>query len=144
MYIYESCVSMDYNRSSHYPYSCKYHIIFCPKYRKKALVNGVDEDLKKIILDLQKDMYKVIEMEVMPDYVHLLLDCNPYKSLVDIVKHIKHQSALILKKKYPVELDQKMPCFWTRSVFISSVGTISMETVQAYIRSQKKNSRKEK
>lgn len=98
---------MDYNHSNHYKYSCKYHIIFCPKYRKKVLVNGVDEDLKKIILDLQKDMYKVIEMEIMPDYVHLFLDCSPYKSPVDIVKHIKHQSALILKKKYPVELGQK-------------------------------------
>lgn len=135
---------MDYDRSGHYMYNCKYHIIFCTKYRKKVLVNGVNDDLKKIILDLQKDIYKVIEMEVMPDHVHLFLDCNPYKSPVDIVKHIKHQSALIMKKKYPVELDQKMPCFWTRSAFISSVGTISMETAQAYIQSQKKNSRKEK
>ena len=135
---------MEYNNSNHYTYSCKYHIIFCSKYRKKVLTDGVDEDLKRIIFELQEDMYKVIEMEIMPEHVHLLLDCNPYKSPVDIVKHIKYQSALQLKKLYPVKLAKNMPCLWTRSAFISSVGTVSMEVAQEYIQNQKKHSRKEK
>lgn len=127
---------MNYNKSEHYIYSCKYHIIFCPKYRRKVLINGIDERLKEIIYSLEKDGYKIIEMEIMPDHVHLLLDCNLYKSPIDIVKHIKQQSALILKREFP-ELRTKLPNLWTRSAFISTVGTVSLETAQEYIKNQK-------
>lgn len=64
------------------------------------LTDGVDEDLKRIILELQEDIYKIIEMEVIPEYVHLLFDCNQYKSPVDIVKHnIQSQKKHSRKEK---------------------------------------------
>lgn len=127
---------MEYNKYAHYVTSCKYHIIFCPKYRRKVLTNGIDTYLKEVILSLQSDKYQVVEMEVMPDHVHLLLDCSPFYSPVDIVKHIKKQSAMRLKKQFP-ELKHRLPCIWTRSAFISSVGSVSMETVKQYIQEQK-------
>ena len=127
---------MEYNKSSHYVYSCKYHIIFCPKYRSKVLKDGINKRLKEIIYSLEKEKFKVIEMEIMPDHVYLLLDCSLYESPIHIVKHIKHQSSLILKKEFPY-LRSKLPNLWTRSAFISTVGTTSLKVAQEYIKNQK-------
>ena len=127
---------MEYTKYAHYVSSCKYHIVFCPKYRRNILVNGIDARLKEIILSLQKDRFHVIEMEVMPNHVHLLIEASPYESPVDIVKHIKQQSALILKREFK-EINTKLPNLWTRSAFICSVGTVSMEIVKEYIANQK-------
>lgn len=128
---------MEYNRSSHYVYSCKYHIIFCPKYRSKVLKEDIEIRFKEIMKQLEiEDDFHIVEMEVMPDHIHLLLDCRPDKSPVEIVKHIKWQSAHILRKEFP-ELKTRLPNLWTRSAFIASVGSISLETVKEYIKNQK-------
>ena len=67
-----------YHSSNTLVYSCQYHVLFCPKYRRKVLTNGIDTRLKELILEKQNDYgYQVLEMEVMPDHVHLLLDVNP-------------------------------------------------------------------
>ena len=130
-------MNLEYNRCEHYVYSCKYHIIFCPKYRSKVLTDGIDERLKEIIRELEKEGdFTIIEMEVMPDHVHLLLDCSLYKSPIEIVKHIKWQSAHILRKEFP-SLKRRLPNMWTRSAFISTVGTVSMENAKEYIQNQK-------
>ncbi len=118
-------------------YNCKYHIIFCPKYRRSVLVNGVDEKLKEIVLELGKDKgYSVLEMDVKPNYVNLLLDCTPDLAPMEIVKNIKQQSALRLKKDFPW-LIRRIPCLWTRNTFVATVGTVSDEAVKGYIDSQK-------
>jgi len=118
-------------------YSCQYHIIFCPKYRRKVLMNGIDKRLKELILEKQKDYgYEVIEMEVMPDHVHLLLDINPQCSPVKVVSKIKGYTANILRKEFP-SLKSRLPCLWTRSKFIATVGSVSLEVVKKYIEEQK-------
>ena len=127
---------MEYKSSKRYIYSCKYHIIFCPKYRAKVLKDGVDDRSKEIIIGLQDGWFKIIEMEVMPDHVHLMVDASIYKSPIDIVKHIKQQTAVILRREF-LSLKTKIPNLWTRSAFISSVGTISMDTAKDYIKNQK-------
>lgn len=67
-----------YKKDSHLKYSCQYHVVFCPKYRRKVLIDGIDERFKELVLEKQDDYdYEVIDMEVMPDHVHLLLDVNP-------------------------------------------------------------------
>jgi len=64
-------------------FSCKYHIVWCPKYHRKILVNGVDERLKEIILQsADEQQVEVIELEVMPDHVHLL--CELTHNMVSI------------------------------------------------------------
>lgn len=71
-------------------YSCQYHVLFCPKYRRKVLVDGIDERIKELILEKQAEYgYEVIEMEVMPDHVHLLLDVNPQVGIMKVVGQIK-------------------------------------------------------
>lgn len=119
-------------------YSCQYHIIFCPKYRRKVLINGIDDTLKQLILDKQDEYgYTVIEQEIMPDHVHLLLDIDPTKYGVnDVIRKIKGYTAHELREQYP-QLKSKLPSLWTRSKFISTCGTVSLQTVKAYIENQK-------
>ena len=126
-----------YHTSEHLVYSCKYHVIFCPKYRRKVLTDGIDDRLKVIFLDTAvRHGFSIPDLEVMPDHVHLLIDCNPRYGIMQCVKDLKRESASLLKKEFP-RLKSKLPNIWTRSTFITSVGTVSFETVKKYIEDQK-------
>jgi putative transposase len=126
-----------YHSEPHMVYSCMYHVIFCPKYRRKVLVPPFDKALKKLIHEKQEEYgYSVVEMEVMPDHVHLLLDVNPKIGIVDVVTKIKGYTSKVLRETYP-KLKSRLPTLWTRSKFISSVGAVSLETVKKYIEEQK-------
>ena len=128
---------MKYRTNAHYVYSCRYHIIFCPKYRRSVLVDGVDDRLKELIQEYaDNNDIGVLGMEVMPDHVHLLLDCPLDLAPITIVKKIKQLSAYHLKQEFPW-LKSRLPCLWTRNAFVASVGSASMETVKAYILNQK-------
>lgn len=129
----------EYHSKEHLTYSCQYHVIFCPKYRRKVLKDGLDITLKEIFLEIaDKYEFSILEMEVMPDHVHLLIDCNPRFGIMECVTKLKAQSAYRMRKQYP-ELKRRMPCFWTRSSFISSAGSVSLEVVRKYIENQKKH-----
>lgn len=118
-------------------YSCQYHVIFCPKYRRAVLVDGIDARLKELIIEKQREYgYEVLEMEVMPDHVHLILDVDPRFGIVDIVSKIKGYTAHMLRQEYP-SLKSRLPSLWTRSKFISTVGAVSLEVVKKYIEKQK-------
>lgn len=118
-------------------FSCQYHVVFCPKYRRKVLVDGIDIRLKELILKKQEDYgYKIIDMEVMPDHVHLLIDVDPRPGVVKIVGQIKGYTAHMLRKEFP-SLKSRLPSLWTRRKFISTVGTVSLEVVKRYIENQK-------
>jgi len=83
-------------------YNCQYYVIFCPKYRQRVLNPPLDACLKELILEKQ-DAYgeTVMEMEVMPDHVHLLLDVNPQIGIAKIVGHIKGYTAHMLRTEFP-------------------------------------------
>ena len=75
-----------------YVYSLQYHIVWCTKYRKQVLKDGVDEDLKKMLVKLGEEYsFTILAMEVMPDHVYLLLDCKPQFLISDMVKILKEQ-----------------------------------------------------
>ena len=126
-----------YNSKSHLVYSCQYHVVFCPKYRRKILKNGIDIRLKEIIQETAKQHdFQIVEMEVMPDHVHLLIDCNPRFGIMTCVSKIKSISSNILRKEFP-EIKSKLPTLWTRSAFISTVGAVSLGVIRTYIENQK-------
>jgi putative transposase len=126
-----------YKSTHNLVYSCQYHVIFCPKYRRKVLVDGIDTRLKELILEKQRDYgYEVLDMEVMPDHVHLLLDIDPRLSVVKVVGQIKSYAAHALRQEFPA-LKSRLPSLWTRGKFVSSVGAITLEVVKRYIESQK-------
>lgn len=125
-----------YKTAAHLIYDCKYHVIFCPKYRR-SILKDKEEFLKTIFQQVADEFnFQIIEMEIMPDHVHLLIDCNPRFGIMSCVSKLKSFSAYKLKEKYP-SLKTRIPNIWTRSVFISSVGAISLETVKKYIEEQK-------
>lgn len=125
-------------------YCCRYHVIFCPKYRRKVLINGIDERFKEIVLSMQEEQnFYVLEMEVMPDHVHLLLDVDPTIGINMLISRIKGKTAHILTREFP-ELRRKLPTLWTRSKFIATVGSVSLEVVKQYIKDQKVNESRRK
>ena len=137
-------MNSDYRTTATTVYCCRYHVIFCPKYRRKVLINGIDERFKEIDLSMQEEQnFKVMDMEVMPDHVHLLLDVDPTIGINVIVSRIKGKTAHILTREFP-EIRRRIPTLWTRSKFIATVGSVSLETVKEYIKSQKTNEQRKK
>lgn len=129
--------SKKYKSNDHMVYSCQYHVVFCPKYRRSVLKDGIDVRLKELIKEKQSEYkYDVLDMEVMPDHVHLLLDVNPKVGIFDVVTKIKGYTSHTLRIEFP-SLRSRLPTLWTRSKFISSVGTVSLEVVKKYITEQK-------
>jgi putative transposase len=118
-------------------YSCQYHVIFCPKYRRPVLVDAVAARLKELVLAKQDEYgYTVLGSDVMPDHVHLLLDVDPRIGVASVVAKIKGYTSHELRQQFPW-LRRRLPTLWTRSKFISSVGAVTLDVVQAYIASQK-------
>ena len=126
-----------YHTSEHLVYSCKYHVIFCPKYRRKVLTDGIDDRLKEIFFEIaERHSFQIVDLEVMPDHVHLLIDCNPRYGIMNCVKDLKRESVSPIRNDFP-HLKSRLPNMWTRSVFICSVGSVSLEVVKRYIQNQK-------
>ena len=118
-------------------YSCKYHVVWCPKYRRPVLVNGVDGRLKDIIRETCAEIHAdLIEMEVMPDHVHLLVEVDPQYGIHRAVRLIKGRSSRLLRGEYPW-LKSRLPTLWTNSYFVSTVGGAPLKTVKQYIENQK-------
>ena len=118
-------------------YSCQYHVIFCPKYRRSVLEEAVAKRLKEMILEKQAEYgYAVMSMEIMPEHVHLLLDVDPRVGVNNVVAKIKGYTSHELREEYPW-LKKRLPTLWTRSKFISSVGAVTLDTVQRYIADQR-------
>lgn len=132
-----SNTSKEYKSKFHLIYSCQYHVIFCPKYRRQVLKEGVDIRLKEIFLAVSEEYdFEIVEMEVMPDHVHLLIDCNPRFGIMNCVTKLKGASSKILRDEFPW-LKSRIPTLWTRSAFISTVGEVSLDAVKKYIEGQK-------
>lgn len=126
-----------YKTDNHLVYSCQYHVIFCPKYRRSVLEDGIEKRLKELILDKEREYgYEVLDMEVLPEHVHLLLDVNPKIGIFRVVNQIKGYTSHELRKEFP-SLKSRLPTLWTQSKFISTVGAVTLEVVKKYIEEQK-------
>ena len=100
-------------------------------------MDGVDVRLKEILLaTAERHQFTITDLEVMPDHVHVLIDCNPRYGIMQCVKDLKRESASLLRKEFP-HLRSRLPNMWTRSTFIGSVGSVSLEVVKKYIADQK-------
>lgn len=132
----------NYKSNQNIVYSCKYHVVWCPKYRRKVLIDGVEKRLKQLILEVcSRIKAEILELEVMPDHVHILLDVDPQFGVHKVVKTIKGHTSRILRDEYP-HLKTKIPTLWTNSYFVSTIGGAPLETVKRYIESQKTSQRK--
>ena len=110
-------------------YKNQFHVIFCPKYRRPVLVDGVDVRLKEILLEKAAELdVKILSMEIMPDHVHLFISFDPRLMLHKIIKILKGSSSRILREEFP-SLKSRLPSLWTRSYFSCSVGHIGEAAV---------------
>ena len=106
---------IQYKSNKNVVYACQYHVVWCPKYRRKVLVNGVDERLKVIIQEVILELNaELLEMEIMDDHVHLLVSVDPQFGIHKLVKRIKGVSSRILREEFPW-LKSKIPALWTNS-----------------------------
>jgi len=130
--------TIHYKSHNNVVYSCKYHIVWCPKYRRSVLVNGVDTRLKTIIQDVCTESYaELLRLEVMPDHVHLLVEVDPQYGIHRLVRAIKGRSSRLLRQEYPW-LKSRLPTLWTNSYFVSTVGGAPLEVIKQYIENQKR------
>ena len=128
---------MSYKCNNNITYSCKYHVIWCSKYRRKVLVEEVGQRLKELIVGVASELrVDIIEMEIMPDHVHLLLEVDPQFGIHRAVKNIKGETSRILRAEF-ISLRTRLPSLWTNSYFVATVGGAPLEVIKQYIESQK-------
>lgn len=123
--------------NSNIVYNCHSHRGFCPKSRRKVLVPPIDARLKQILNELvEKWGQELVELEVMPDHVHILLGCEPQFGSHKLVRLIKGASSRMLRQEFPV-LQRKLPCLWTGSHYCGTTGGVTIEVVRQSVESQK-------
>lgn len=122
-----------------YVYSLQYHIVWVTKYRKPVFIGKIKSDVKKYLNEmLQSLSMDVIAMEVMPDHIHLLVNCKPQLRLSDAVQILKGNIARWLFLSHP-EIKEQLwgGHLWNPSYFVATVSNRSLEQVAGYINSQK-------
>lgn len=129
----------EYNSTNHYKYSIKYHLVCCPKFRFEVLNGEIALSLKDIITNIcNRYNYKILELEVMPDHLHIFVSANPTVAPTDIVRTIKSISAIKLFKEYPKLKSFYSRCgsLWSKGYFVDTVGNANIETIRNYIKTQ--------
>ena len=126
----------DYQRDEHRVHLLNYHFVWTPKRRKPVLVGQVAEDCKVLIEEkcIEKG-WKIIEIAIQPDHIHLFVRTFPDDSPSKVVKECKGITSFHLRKKY--ESLRKLPSMWTRSYFVATAGNVSANAIQQYIAAQK-------
>ena len=118
-------------------FSLKFHIVWCPKYRRPVLAGRVDARLKELLTEVATEHGMTIHaMEVMPDHVHLFVEADPTLCVAEIVNRLKGRTSRILRQEFP-SLRSRLPTLWSRSYFAATVGAVSEGTVRRYIEAQK-------
>jgi len=134
--LFMSEFKVKYKSNNNVVYSCKYHVIWCPKYRRSVLVDQVETRLKEIIHQIANDHgSEILELEIMPDHVHLLIEVDPQYGIHKLIKSMKGASSRTLRAEFP-SLKSRLPTLWTNSYFVSTVGGAPLEVIKQYIENQ--------
>lgn len=126
----------EYIHTNTWVFSCIYHLVFATKYRRKVLTPPIQARCKEILINMNCDKFKIIELEIMEDHVHILFSSHPDFDLKRLVHMIKGRTSNILRSEFP-ELVRKLPSLWTRSKFLATVGSVDMSVISNYIQNQK-------
>lgn len=130
----------EYKSLSHCKYLVQYHLVWCPKFRFNVLKGNVEEALKRILAEIcTKYEYEILELEVMPDHVHVFVSAKPTIAPTDIVRTLKSITAIQLFKEFPAlkKFYSRCGSLWSKGYFVSTIGKVSAETIQRYIQEQK-------
>ena len=126
-----------YRRNAGSVYALKYHLVWCPKYRRGVLVGEVVDELRSLLYQKAQELDVTIEaLEILPDHVHLFLQSDPTEAPQRLANQFKGYTSRLLRKKFP-QLRSRLPSLWSRSYDVGSIGHVSEETVKRYIEMQK-------
>ena len=118
-------------------FQCAFHVVWCPKYRRRVLEGRIEARLKELIRAVVADKGAwLVEMEVMPDHVHLLVEVDPQFGVHRLVKAIKGRSSRVLRQEFP-HLKSRLPTLWTNSYFVATVGGAPLAAIKRYVENQK-------
>ena len=114
-----------------------YHLVFCPRYRRKIFkIPGLEDRFKELTSEqCRKNNIDILAMECHVDHIHMFVNVYPNMSIPDIMKIIKGATSNKLRKEFP-EISA-MTSLWTRSYFVSTAGNVSSETIRQYVDTQK-------
>ena len=125
-----------YKSNHNVSFSCTYHVVWCPKYRRKVLIEQIAKRLEQIIREVCKEhQAEVLSVEIMPDHVHLLVEVDPQFGIHRLVKLVKGRSSRYLRQEYS-SLTTRLPTLWTNSYFVSTVGGAPSSVIKQYIEKQ--------
>ena len=126
-----------YVKNSGAVFSLKYHLVWCPKYRRPVLEGAIEKRLREVLEDVRAEhVWTIHALEVMPDHVHLFIESDPIYSVAEIINRLKGASSRILRSEFPA-LRSRLPTLWSRSYYAGTVGAVSDAVVRRYIESQK-------
>ena len=126
---------MDYQHERHNVHLVVYHLIWCPKRRRKVLIGAIKARLEQLLREVAGSHgWTILELAIEPDHVHLFLRGDPYTAPSDSARLFKGRSSHVLREEFPELL--KFPSLWTHSFFVSTAGNVSQEVIQRYIERQ--------
>src|SRR5659263_592805 len=126
---------MQYKHSRNKVFLINYHLIWCPKRRKKVLVGDIKIRLEQIMNEVAKEKnIEILALDIMPDHLHLFVSSHPNILIHNLIKAFKGRSSNLLRKDYPELLN--LPSLWTHSYFESTDGNVSIDTIKKYIQEQ--------
>ena len=127
----------DINSLSHSKWNCKYHIIFAPKYRRMVIYRQIKMDVGRILRKLcEQKGVEIIEAEVCPDHIHMLLSIPPKYSVSQIMGYLKGKSSLMIFDRHAnLKYKYGNRHFWCRGYYVDTVGK-NKKKIEEYIRNQ--------
>lgn len=135
--LYTVRVSVTLRSNSNVVFQCAFHVVWCPKYRRRVLGGRIEERLKQIVREVvdEKGAW-LVALEVMPDHVHLLVEVDPQFGIHKLVKAVKGRTSRVLREEFPT-LRSRLPTLWTNSYFVATTGGVPLAAVKRYVEQQK-------
>jgi putative transposase len=135
--MYTVLVGVTLRSNSNITFQCAFHVVWCPKYRRRVIGGRMEERLKQLIREIvQEKGAWLVELETMPDHVHLLVEVDPQFGVHRLVKAIKGRTSRVLRQEFPW-LTSRLPTLWTNSYFVATVGGAPLSVVKRYVEQQK-------
>jgi putative transposase len=130
-------MAQEYRHSNGSVFLINYHFVWIPKRHKAVLLGAIERDLRRLLEQKAEELdCRILALEIMPDHVHLFINCPPTLAPDQVMFRLKGSSSHTLRKRYPELL--RIPSLWTRSYFCSTAGNVSKATVERYVSEQKK------
>lgn len=135
--LYVGRVSVTLRSTSNVVFQCAFHVVWCPKYRRRVLGGRIEERLKQLICEIVEETGAwLAALGVMPDRIRLLAEVDPQYGVHKLVKAIKGRASRVLREEFP-SLRSRLPNLWTNSCFVATTGGAPLAAVRWYVEQQK-------